>query len=149
MNLCYYITYINNWPLQPFSQDYGLASHTAHVVCVNFIHEWRDLQLKVDSAGHIFEKLFMAIFFTLGVFARTQLKEVAEEMFSFSCLTWGLKRSYTSNKPIHNPLDYGDFMLLFMKIVDEPLAITETAIPKLSKKMLSSNYKQKIVLGNR
>ena len=29
-------TYIYNWPLQPFSQDNGLASHTTHVVCVNF-----------------------------------------------------------------------------------------------------------------
>ena len=25
--------YIHNWPLQPFRQDHGLASHTAHVVC--------------------------------------------------------------------------------------------------------------------
>ena len=33
------LTYIHNWPLQPFSQDYGLVSHTTHVVCVNFIHE--------------------------------------------------------------------------------------------------------------
>ena len=32
-------TYIHNWPLQPFSQDYGLASYTAHVVCVKFIRE--------------------------------------------------------------------------------------------------------------
>ena len=130
MTLCYYIPYIYNWPSQPFSQDYGLASHDTHVVCVNFIHEQRNLQLKVDSEGQIFEKLFMAILFTLRVFARNLLKEVAEEIFSFSCLTWGLKRSYTSNKPIHNPLDYGDFMLLFMKIVDVPLAITETAILK-------------------
>ena len=29
-------TYIHNWPLQPFSQDYGLAYHTTHVVCVKF-----------------------------------------------------------------------------------------------------------------
>ena len=26
--------------LEPFSQDYGLASHTTHVVWVNFIREW-------------------------------------------------------------------------------------------------------------
>ena len=31
-----YIHNIHNWPLQPFSQDYGLASHTTYVVCVNF-----------------------------------------------------------------------------------------------------------------
>ena len=36
--IVYFIcTYIHNWPLQPFSQDYGLASHTTYVVCVNFI----------------------------------------------------------------------------------------------------------------
>ena len=34
-------TYINNWPLQPLSQYDGLASHSAHVVCINFIREWR------------------------------------------------------------------------------------------------------------
>ena len=28
-------TYIHNWPLQRFRQDYDLASHTANVVCVN------------------------------------------------------------------------------------------------------------------
>ena len=42
----------------PFSQDYGLASHTTHVVSVNFIREWRDLQFNVDSERQIFEKLF-------------------------------------------------------------------------------------------
>ena len=31
-------TYIHNWPLQPFSQDYGLAAQTTHVVCVSVIH---------------------------------------------------------------------------------------------------------------
>ena len=42
-------TYIHNWPLQPISQDYGLVFPTAHVVCVNFICEWRDLKFNVDS----------------------------------------------------------------------------------------------------
>ena len=52
-------TYTHNWPLQPFSQDYGLASHTTHIVCVNFfICEWRDLQFNADSELQIFEKLF-------------------------------------------------------------------------------------------
>ena len=48
--------YIHNWSLQPFSRDYDLASHTADV-CVNFIQEWRDLQLKVNS-DRFLEKLF-------------------------------------------------------------------------------------------
>ena len=56
-----FYTYLLNWPLQPFSQDYDLASHTIYVVCVTFIHKWRDLQFKVDSERQIFEKLFMAI----------------------------------------------------------------------------------------
>ena len=51
-------TYIRNWSLQPFSQDSDLASHTTYVVCVNFIHEWRDLHFNVDSERQIFEKLF-------------------------------------------------------------------------------------------
>ena len=36
--------YMHNWPLQPFTQDWGLASHTTHVVCVNFKPEWRRLR---------------------------------------------------------------------------------------------------------
>ena len=40
---------MHNWPLQSFSQDYGLAFHTTHVVFVNFIREWQDLQFNVDS----------------------------------------------------------------------------------------------------
>ena len=38
----------NNWPLQPFSQAYGLAPHTTYVVCFNFTREWRDLRFNVD-----------------------------------------------------------------------------------------------------
>ena len=49
-------TYIHNWPLQPFSQDYGLASGITHVVCFNFIYKWRNLQFTVDSERQIFEK---------------------------------------------------------------------------------------------
>ena len=33
-----------------------LGSHTTYVVCVNFIHEWRDLQFKVDSERVINEE---------------------------------------------------------------------------------------------
>ena len=30
-----------------------LVFHTTYVVCVNFIHKWRDLQFKVDSDRQI------------------------------------------------------------------------------------------------
>ena len=47
-------TYIHSWPLQPFSQDFGLISHTAQVVYATFIREWRDQQFNVDSERQIF-----------------------------------------------------------------------------------------------
>ena len=44
-------TYIHNYiiTLQCFRQDYDLALHTTYVVCFNFTHESRNLQLKVGS----------------------------------------------------------------------------------------------------
>ena len=47
---------IHTLPLQSFSQDYDLASHTTYVVRVIFIHEWRILQFKVDSEQHSFQQ---------------------------------------------------------------------------------------------
>ena len=44
-------TYIHNWPLQ--------ASHSTHVVCVNFICEQWDLQFNIDPKRQIFEKFFL------------------------------------------------------------------------------------------
>ena len=49
---------INKISTQLFSQDYGLASRNTYVVCVKFIHEWLDLQFKIDSERQIIEKLF-------------------------------------------------------------------------------------------
>ena len=50
-----------------------IVSHTTYVVCVNFVHKCRDLQFKVDYERFFFffffEKLFIAILFTLRVFA--------------------------------------------------------------------------------
>ena len=46
-------TYIWNWSLQPFSQDYDRASDTTYVVCVRFMHEWWGIQFKVNSKRHI------------------------------------------------------------------------------------------------
>ena len=66
-------TYIHNWPLQPFSHDYGLASHTTYV-CVNFIREWRDLQFNVDFARQIFWETFSWQVYLLRVFARNLLR---------------------------------------------------------------------------
>ena len=92
--------YIHNWPLQTFSQDYDLASHTTYFVCFNFIHEWWDLQFKIDSEIQFYSQSFCQ--------KSTEGKE-AEEIFSFLCLTWVLNSCLTSNKPTHYLLNYGDF----------------------------------------
>ena len=61
--------YIHNWLLlQCFNRDDDLASHTIYAVCVNFMHERRGLQLKVDSERQIFDKFFMVILLNLRVY---------------------------------------------------------------------------------
>ena len=70
----YIYIYIIGHSLQHFSQDYGLASYTTQVLCVNFILKWRQLQLKVVSERQIFEKLFMATLFTFRVYERNLLR---------------------------------------------------------------------------
>ena len=47
------------------SQDYGLASYITHVMCVNFIPEWQDLQFNVDSTPN---DIFLKNFFMAGLF---------------------------------------------------------------------------------
>ena len=109
-----YITYIHNWPLQPFSQDYDLASHTTHVAWVNFIHKWRDLQFKVDSERQIFlGNFFRAGLVTLRLFAKSLLKENrrrnAFSYFNFDNCPGIWTQAFASNKPTHDILDHGNF----------------------------------------
>ena len=51
-NYLYIHTYIIGH-YNPLVRIIDLVSHTAYVVCVNFIHKWRDLQFKVDSERQI------------------------------------------------------------------------------------------------
>ena len=76
-----------------------LVSHTTYIVCVNFIHKWRNLQFKVDSERQIFWETFNGSFNLLSEFLpEICWEDVTEEIFSFWCLTWGLNRSFTFNK---------------------------------------------------
>ena len=62
--LTYIIGYYN-----PSVRIIDLVSHTIYVVCVNFIHKWRDdLQFKVDSERQIFFKNFSWQFYLLSEF---------------------------------------------------------------------------------
>ena len=45
------------------SQNYGLTSHNTHVVCVNFICEWRDLHSLMSSPNN----RFLSNFFKAGL----------------------------------------------------------------------------------
>ena len=65
---------IHNWSLQPFSQAYDLASHTTHVVCVNFMRECLTV-FNVDSERQIvLRNFFIADLFTLRALARNLLR---------------------------------------------------------------------------
>ena len=98
---CYFL-------LQSCSKNYNLASHSTYIVQVNFIHERRNLQFKVDSERQIFVKLFIAILFTLRVIARNLLRGSRRSnifIFTIWYLTWSLNSSLM----FKYHLDYGDF----------------------------------------
>ena len=82
-------------------------------MCVNFIHKWQDLQFKKSTPRDrfVFEKLVMAILFTLRVFARNVLRGNRRRntfRILFWCLPWGSNSGFSSNKPTHYRLDHGD-----------------------------------------
>ena len=121
---------IHNWPLEPFSQDYNLASHTYSLKSVSNGRVLRD-----------FSWTFHFIF-TFGGFFRNLLRASRERnifIFSFWYLTWGLNRGLSSNKPIHYPLDYGDFRIALSSLLvrnDEKLRlITEKIFLERGKDM--------------
>ena len=100
--------YIHNSPLPTFSQDYGLASYTTYVVCVNFMPEWRNLQFN----GRFLRNFFMAGLFTLRAFARNLLRGSPRRniFFFFFFDDWpGIRtQAFASNKPTQYILDHGD-----------------------------------------
>ena len=107
-------TFIHKWPLQPFSQDYGQASHTTYVVCVNFIREWRDLQFNVDSERQIFEKFFHGRFliYSQSFCQKSAERKSPKKYFSYFIFNdWlGIRtQDFASNKPTHYILDHGNF----------------------------------------
>ena len=74
----------------PSVRIFDLVSHTTYVVCVNFIHKWRDLQFKVDSERQIFLRNFPWQFYLLSVFLpEICWEEIAEEiLFVFRFDVW-------------------------------------------------------------
>ena len=68
----------------------GLVSHTTYVVCVNFIHKWRDLQFKIDSERKIFWETFLWQFYLLSEFLpEICWEQIAQEiLFVFRFDVW-------------------------------------------------------------
>ena len=93
-----------------------LVSYTAYVVCVNFIHKWRDLQFNVDSERKIFwRKLSWQFYLILWVFVRNLLggnRRRNTFRILFWCLAWASNPSFSSNKPTHYLLHHADFNLI-------------------------------------
>ena len=77
--------YIHNWPLQPFSQDYGLTSHTI-----------TNLQFNVVCKQQIFEKI---------CHGNSHKKYLFFSYFRFDA--WPV--TFTSNNSTQYLLDYRDF----------------------------------------
>ena len=75
---------IQSWPLQPFSQE--IVSHSTVGRLSMFIRKSQDLQFEVDCERQMFEKLFIAILFTLRDFARNSLRGSHRRIFySYYC----------------------------------------------------------------
>ena len=74
------VSYIHTYII---GQDYGPASHTIHIVCVNFIRDWLDLELKVDSKPQIFQKLFHARFIYFQSFCQKSAERKSPKKFIF------------------------------------------------------------------
>ena len=111
-------TFIHNWPLQPFSQAYNLVSHTTYVACVNFIHEWPDLQFKFVSERQIFEEIFMAMLFIFRVFSRNLLRGSLRRniFFIFRFDVWsGLWTMTLSLISQHTTWLWGHFIFYFQQ----------------------------------
>ena len=79
------ITYIIGH-YNPSVRIIDLDSDTIYVVCVHFIHKWRDLQFKVYSERQIFfEKLFMAILLLTEFLPEICWEEIASEILFVFC----------------------------------------------------------------
>ena len=104
--------YIHNWPLQPFSQDYW-PSFSHHFHFILYISGGAYSLKSIPNER--FEKFFMAILFTLRVFARNLLRGNRRRntfRISFWCLAWDFNAGFWYNKPTHYLLDHANFWFL-------------------------------------
>ena len=96
-----YITYIIGH-YNPSVWIIDVVSHTTYVVCVNFIHKWRDLQFKVDSERQIYWETFHGNFIYSQSFCQKSAERKSlRKYFSYFVLMFGSNPGFSSNKPTH------------------------------------------------
>ena len=93
-----------------------LVSHTTNVVCVNFVHKWRNLQFKVDSERQIFWETFHGNFiYSQSLCQKSAERKLPKKYFLYFvliwCLAWDSNPGFSFNEPTHYLLDHGDFSL--------------------------------------
>ena len=106
----FFCTYIHTYIIghyNPSVRIIELVSHTTYVVCVNFIHKWRDLQFKVDSERQIFWETFHGNFFLLSeFFPEICWEEIVEEiLFVFHFDVWPGTRTLAFRLISQHPTD--------------------------------------------
>ena len=67
-----------------------LVSHTTYVVCVNFIHKWRDLQFEVDSEWQIWETFHGNFIYSQSFCQKSAERKSPKKYFSYFVLMSGL-----------------------------------------------------------
>ena len=67
----------------PLIRLIDLVTHTTNVMCVNFIHKWRNLQFKVDSERQIFGETFHGNFIYSQGFCQHLLRGNSRKILLF------------------------------------------------------------------
>ena len=85
--------------LQPFRQDYAPTSHITHVVRVNFIHEWRNLQFQVDSERQTYWETFswQVYFYSQSLCQKSAQRKLPKIYFFFIFLKDYVLASHTTH----------------------------------------------------
>ena len=90
----YIIDHYNSLLFNNFSFIYYWPSfsHHLYVVCVNFIHKWRDLQFEVNFERHIFWETFHGNFYFLSEFfcQKSAESKSPQKYYSYFVLMSGL-----------------------------------------------------------
>ena len=87
-----------------------LASHTTHVLVVNFIREWQDYSLTSTPNDRFLRNFFMAILFTHRIFARNLVRGNRQRS-TFRILFWSISWGSSLNRFLRNFYMAGLFTL--------------------------------------